>query len=241
MGDLVEFVVCDDEKSFRNRVIAVINKVYMKNNDYYHINEFDKFNKKFEELINDGIPKIYILDIELNGSESGMDIARKIRTNDWESIIIFITSHNEYGYDALKAHIMLLDFILKYTDYEKHLEQVIKKALNNVNRKKTVVFKSDGVSYIIHLEDILYITKDTNDRKSVIKTTYNKISVNKTLSCIKDNLDDRFCETHRSCIVNTNRISHIDWNSNVISFSNGDSIDLISRDKKKGLKEYVGS
>lgn len=237
----MEFVVCDDEKLFRNKVREIIDRIYMNNDEYYHITEFDKFNKSFSNLINNGSPKIYILDIEMKDNVSGLDIARKIRTVDWESIIIFITSHNELGFQALKAQIMLLDFISKYDNCEKNLESTLKKAILQVNSKKTITFNSDGISYVIHLSDILYIMKDAVDRKCIIKTTYNEIEVNKTLSYLMDNLSDRFYLSHRSCLVNIDKITKIDWKTNVIYFTNGDTIDLISRDKRKGLKEYVGS
>ena len=47
--------------------------------------------------------------------------------------------------------------------------------------------------------------------------------------------------THRSCYVNTSKIYKVDWKNNVIYFDNGATCELLSRDKKKGLKEYVGS
>ena len=237
----MEFVICDDEKLFRNKIHKVIDKIYMNNDEYYHVTEFTNFNNSFLKLIKDGSPKIYILDIEMKDDVSGIDIARKIRNNDWESIIIFITSHNELGYQALKAQIMLLDFISKYDDYERNLELVIKKAISMINSQKTMTFNSDGISYVIHLNDILYVVKDTIDRKCIIKTTYTEIEVNRSLKYFVDNLDKRFYMSHRSCIVNTERIDKVDWKNNIIYFNNGDSIDLISRDKKRGFKEYVGS
>lgn len=239
--DNMEFVICDDEKLFRNKIHKVIDKIYMNNDEYYHVTEFTNFNNSFLKLIKDGSPKIYILDIEMKDDVSGIDIARKIRNNDWESIIIFITSHNELGYQALKAQIMLLDFISKYDDYERNLELVIKKAISMINSQKTMTFNSDGISYVIHLNDILYVVKDTIDRKCIIKTTYTEIEVNRSLNYFVDNLDKRFYMSHRSCIVNTERIDKVDWKNNIIYFNNGDSIDLISRDKKRGFKEYVGS
>ena len=135
---------------------------------------------------------------------------------------------------------MLLDFISKYDDCEKNLEDVIKKAILQVNNHKTITFMSEGISYIIHLDDILYVLKDTVERKCIIKTTYNEIIISKTLNYIMSSLDDRFYLCHRSCIVNTSRISKIDWKDNIITFDNNDTIDLIARDKKKGLKKYVG-
>jgi len=171
---------------------------------------------------------------------SGIDIARKIRQKDWESIIIMVTSHTELGYEALKAQIMLLDFISKYDECTSKLEKVLKKALLKVNSRKVLKFNSEGITFIIHIEDILYVTKDTIDRKSIIKTTKNEIVVNKTLNSIKEILDDRFYESHRSCIINIEKVDKIDWRNSIIYFENGDSIDMIARDRKKGLKDRVG-
>lgn len=237
----MEFVICDDEKVFRSNIRRVIDKVLMNQEYDYEVIEFSKFDPSFKKKIQESTHKIYILDIEIKDSISGIDIARKIRENDWESIIIFVTSHNELGYQALKARIMLLDFISKYDDFENNLESILRKALSLINSKKTIKFDSEGTSYIIHLSDILYIEKDTVDRKCIIKTTYNEIVVNKTLNYMIQNLDDRFYLSHRSCLINTDKIRKIDWKNSVIYFESGISTSLLSRDRKKGLKKYVNS
>lgn len=235
----MEFIICDDEKIFRDRIKNIIDRLFINNDEYYHITEFNKFNESFKKIISNGTSKIYILDIEIKDSISGIDIARQIRKSDWESIIIMVTSHNELGYEALKAQIMLLDFISKYDNYESNLEKTISKAILQVNNKKTLTLSSDGISYIIHLDDILYIVKESGDKKCIIKTTYNTITVNKNLNYIIENLDSRFYLTHRSCIVNTDKIKSVDWKNNIIGFENDRLVDLLARDKKKGLKEYV--
>lgn len=236
----MEFVICDDQRLFRSSIRKVIDKMFINNDDYYHVTEFDKYDNNFQKIVKDGRTKIYILDIEIKDSISGIDIAREIRKRDWESIIILVTSHNELGYQALKAQIMLLDFISKYDDCEKNLEIALKKAISQVNSKKTITFDADGTSYIIHLDDILYIFKETVDRKCIIKTTYNEIAVSKTLNYMIKVLDDRFYLSHRSCLVNTERIRKVDWRNNIIYFDTEDHMDLLARDKKKGLKKYVG-
>lgn len=237
----MEFVVCDDEKLFRSNVVKIIDKIYMNNNEDYKIYEFDSYNKDFEKLVNKKSSKIYILDIEMKNSISGIDIARKIRKDDWDSIIILVTSHNELGYQAIKAQIMLLDFISKFDNCDKSLEKAICKALELVNKKKVIKFDSNGVTYIIYLSDILYIERDTVDRKCIIKTVKGDILTNKSLSELSRELGNDFYLCHRSCLVNLLNIEKVYWKENVIRFRNGESTDLISRDKKKGLKNYVNS
>jgi len=237
---MINFVVCDDEKEFRSKITLIIDKLFMKNNVEYVIHEFGMYNKEFDNFIkNDMSSKIYILDIEVKNSISGIDIARKIRKNDWNSIIIMVTSHTELGYEALKAQIMLLDFISKFDQCEKNLEKVLKKAIAKVDSKKVIQFQNSGMTHRLYLEDILYVIKDTVDRKCIIKTTYNEFAVNKTMNEMIEELGPSFYLSHRSCLVNLEKIKKIDWKDNIIYFNNNEKIDLLSRDRKKGLKEYV--
>ncbi len=238
---MINFIVYDDEKKFRDNITTAINKVMMKNDVDYEIKEFEKYNQTFENIIEDDISsKIYLLDIEVEGSLSGIDIARKIRQKDWNSIIIMVTSHNELSYEALKAQIMLLDFISKFDNCKTNLEEVINLAVKKVDNKKVIVLAMNNTTYRIYLDDVNYIIKDTVDRKCIIHTTYNSISVNKSLNEVMGMLDQRFFMSHRGCIVNLEKISSVDWTNSIIYFENGDSIDMLSRDKKKELKSYVG-
>lgn len=236
---MIKFVVCDDQKEFRAKMVMSINKVLMNSNLEYKIDEFERFDKNFDKLINDGLSsKIYILDIELPGI-SGIDIARRIRKVDWNSIIIMVTSHSELGYEALKAQIMLLDFISKFDNCEDNVESILKNAIAKVDDKKVISFESSGIGYRIYLDDIIYVVKDTVERKCIIKTTYNEVVVNKTMNEMINELDRRFYLSHRSCLVNTEKIRKIDFKESTIYFQGGESINLLSRDKKRGLKEYV--
>lgn len=239
---MIHFVVCDDESFFRQRIIKTIQKIKSKRSIECEIHEFKGYNSEFEAFIRSEISsKIYILDIEMKTGASGIDIARKIRKSDWDSIIMFVTSHTELGYDALKANIMLLDFISKYDECESNLEKVLLKAIQKVNQKKIFSYDSAGISHRIYLDDILYITRDSVDRKCVIRTTYSEVVINKSLTEMIRELDERFFCSHRSCLVNTEKITSVDWKEGIITFDTGESTYLLARDKKKGLKEYVSS
>jgi len=238
---MIKFVVYEDEKVFRNNIKTVIKDVMKQNDKEYIVKEFDKFDDKLKQEITSKTPAIYILDIEVPDSISGIDLARKIRKQDWNSIIIMITSHADLGYEALKAQIMLLDFISKYNDYKISMERALNKAISKLDNKKVLIFESNNITYKIYTDDILYIVKDTVDRKIIIKTEYNQIVINETLINIEKMLDKRFFKSHRSCLVNVDKIVKIDWKDNLIYFTNGEVIDYISKYKKKGLKEYVSS
>lgn len=238
---MMDFVVCDDDSFFRKSIVKVIDKMLINSDINYKIHEFMSYTKDFEKLINKKKPKIYILDIEIKNSISGIDIARKIRKCDWDSIIIIVTSHSELSFQVMKAQIMLLDFISKFDNFESSLKVAIDKALELIGKKQIIKVENKGVSYIVYIKDILYIERDTVDRKCFIKTGYGTVPINKTLNELKVELGDDFYMCHRSCLVNLNNISKIDWKENIIYFYDNNSTPLLARDRKKGLREYVGN
>ena len=109
----MNFIICDDNEKIRNHVVQMVDKIMMKNKLDYKTYVFDDFNEHFYDVVNEEMAnKVYILDIE-TPSASGIDVARDIRENDIDSIIIFLTGHNELGSELLHDEIMFLTFIPK--------------------------------------------------------------------------------------------------------------------------------
>ncbi len=238
---MVNFIICDDNQIMNKNIEKIITKIMMPLNDDYKIYSFLDYNNSLKSLIHKKIGnKIYILDVEIP-SKSGLDIAHEIRTDDWDSIIIFLTAHYELKQAAFKNRLMLLDFISKYDNCEEDLTENIKLALKILGTKQVLTFMSNYVTYRINLSDIVYIVRDSVDRKVIIRTPYTKYIVNKNISEIKKQLDDRFYQTHRSAIVNKDYIAEIDYKKDIITFKNKETFNLLSKGKKKGLKLCVGS
>ncbi len=216
---MLNFIVCDDEKKYRDFAEGVINKYMMKNQHEYQIHMFNDYDREFMDIIGTKLPfKIYILDIE-TPTRSGLDVARIIRNKDVDSVIIFLTGHQELSQIVIKNEFLFLSFINKFDDCENRLMGSIDKSLKVLKAKQTIRFKDCGIIYTISLEDILYVTKDSVERKSIIKTDYSEFRLNKTLGEIKEMLNDDFIQTHRACLVNKKR---------VIMFDTGEKIDLVS-------------
>lgn len=232
---MINFILCDDNETVRKNVLKVINKIMMKNKLDYKTHDFSDYNKDFFKIMQAKLPnKIYILDIE-TPSASGIDVARKIRRTDIDSILIFLTSHNELGPVLLQEELMFLAFINKFNDQSKRLHSALEKSLLMIGNKKSIRFEDKGAIYTISLDDILYITHDSVERKSIIVTDYTEYKVNRDLNELKTMLDERFQQTHRACITNMNRVDVIDKKNNEIIFDNGMSISLLSEGYKKEL------
>lgn len=237
---MFQFIICDDEIMFSKSIVKLIDSIFMKNNFEYKTLTFTGYDDKLNKLIKDKSEnKVYILDIEMANSISGIEIARKIRECDWNSVIIMLTSHGEMGYEVLKAQIMVLDFISKFDNYRNRLETLIQKVIQQTDNRSVIQYNNKGTSYRIDIANILYIVKEPLGRKCRIVTIKGEYFINCTLSEIMTKLDEHFYLTHRSCIVNTSYIEYVDWVEGNITFNDGHKIDLLSRERKKGLKNYV--
>lgn len=230
---LVNVVICDDNDKDRKTVEIITKKFLDKNNRESNFYLFNDYNKDFYNIVNEKLPsKIYLLDIE-TPSASGIDIARNIRKKDLDSIIIFLTAHEELGNIVLKNDLMFLSFINKFDDVESRLNISLKKALNILGKKQMIKIEDRNNTYTINLDDILYITKDSFERKTIIVTDYTEFKVNNSLSDIVSGLDNRFVQTHRACYINNDRKVKIDKTNRIITFDTGKEIDLLSDKYKK--------
>ena len=230
---MINVIICDDNEKDKNNAEKITKKFMERNNKQYKIYTCEDYNKKFNSLVDSNLPfKIYLLDIE-TPSRSGIDVAREIRRKDIDSVIIFLTAHEELGNIVLKNDLLFLSFINKFDDFENRLSNSLEKALDLLNKKNTIRFMDRNVLYTININDILYITKDSFERKTIIKTDYTEFKVSKTLLEIRKLLDDRFIQTHRACYINSDRQVRIDRSNKTIAFDNGEIIDLLSDKYRK--------
>ena len=232
---MVNVIICDDNDKDRSNVLEIVDNFMKKNKIDYKTHCYNDYNKKFYDMMDSKVPfKIYLLDIE-TPSASGIDIARKIRTKDVDSVIFYLTVHEELGSVILKNDLMFLSFINKFDNMKTRLNNSLKKALELLKHKRVIKFTDRNIVYTINIDDILYLTKESYERKTVIKTDYTEFKVSKTLAEIVGMLDDRFVQTHRSCFINEDRKVSIDRANRIILFDNGESTDLLSDKYRKAV------
>lgn len=221
-------VVVEDNSILRKREIEAIRKA-LKDYDY-KIVEYSDFTKELKKLIQTPDFKIYVLDIELLNS-SGIDIANYIRDFDDMSEIIMCSFHYELEYKVLKSKLKILDFVSKYDNAYVNLTNLILEVLNKHSRKVLKMVDKGAILFIV-MKDILYIFKEKNTRKCVIKTFNNEYLVNKNLEEIKQELNSDFIQVSRNCIVNQNNVEEYNLKDSKIKFKNGEKIDVV-------LKSFV--
>lgn len=226
---MINFIICDDSEVDRKRVSMVIDKFMMQNQLSYKKYFFSDYDDAFLKMVKSSLPsKIYILDIEMP-TRSGIDVARIIRNIDINSLLIFLTGHNELAETIIKNDFLFVAFINKFDNCEKRLEKTLVACKKLLGKKKYLRLKERSAIYTIDFDDILYITRDSVGRKSIIVTDYSEFKVGESLNSIENKLYGNFLRTHRSCIVNVNRVVLIDKAKKIIKFDNNFEIDLISK------------
>lgn len=225
---MINFIICDDVKQYRDMAEHVVDSYMMKNKLEYRTHIFNDYNKDFIDIVKSKLSfKVYILDIE-TPTRSGIDIARIIRAKDINSVLIFLTGHQELGHVVMKNDFLFLSYINKFDNCKARLTNSIDKALKMFNIKSVIRFKDNGIAYTIPQDDILYITRDSVDRKCIIVTDYNEFKVGKTLAELEEMVNGNFIKTHRACLMNTKRILSFSKTQREAIFDNGMTSDLIS-------------
>ena len=235
---MIKFVVVEDEKNIQDIVKKVIRKVSIINDTEIEVNYYTKYDKKLQKEIREELyRKVYILDIELEGSISGIDIAHKIREKDWDSEIIFITSHDKMFETVHRSILDVFDFIEKFHNMEQRLEKDLKIIYNQKFDKKMLKIYSRNADLEIYFKNIFYITRDKEERKIVIHTKEIDFKVVNTLSDILEKLDNRFVRTHRGCIVNKDHVVKYSFSDGYFILDSGKKVDLLSKKYRKEIED----
>ncbi len=235
---MIKFVIVDDDKNIITEVKNIIRKVTFDIDEEIIINSYNNFDSNLNnEILNVSERKIYILDIELNGCKSGIQIAEMIRSVDWESQVIFMTNHDKMFETVYRKVYEVFDFIEKFHDFKNRLEKDLNTILKMNFDNKMFVYKSRNVDLKIYLKNILYIYRDTEERKVVLVTDNNKFTVALGVQDILKYLDSSFAMVHRACIVNKNRVQKYNWSEKYFVLDNGEKVNMLSKKYKKDVLE----
>lgn len=234
----MKFIVVEDERDAQEKIKKLLRKISVQTQIDLEIEYFKNYDEKLQKEIDNTLyPKIYIMDIELDGEVSGMEVAEKIRDNDWDSEIIFVTTHDKY-FDKVHRQILeVFDFIEKFQDMENRLEKDIRLILDRKADKKMLKINGSHVDVDIYMRNILYILKDKEERKSIIYTDTDDVTfkVSNSLVDLLEKLDSRFVQTHKSCIANKTRMIERNYAKGYFILDNGKQVDYLSRKYRKGI------
>lgn len=169
----------------------------------------------------------YLLDIDLQASMDGLQLAQEIRTFDSRGFISFITTHSEMAMLTFKYRVEAMDFILKDESWRiaNRIHSCLKQALahcrTSADSSEMISFKISRQTFLLPADDILYITVSSIPHKILVVMRDSTSEFYGTLANISHQLPDYFIRSHKCCLVNLNHIRSIDHETQTILLSNG--------------------
>ena len=240
MKDSIKTIIVDDEFPARENLIKLLEE---------YCPEISVIGKAYnakdaKALIEDLQPDVVFLDINMSGI-NGFDLLESLEEKTF--CLVFVTAHNEYGIQAVKAN--AIDYLLKPISIQE-LKQTVEKIKEYLKVKqkseikkpslksdKIVITHFQGFS-IYNCNEIIRLEASDNYTKIYFKGK-KPVTSSKTLKDFEEILDkDIFFRIHKSHLINFNYIkeySKID--GGVVVLVDDTKISISRRKLQKFLSE----
>jgi DNA-binding LytR/AlgR family response regulator len=176
---------------------------------------------------------IVFLDIEMDGY-NGIEVAKKIRLFDENVIIIFVTSHTNYVYEAFE--VSPLRFLVKPVEF-KSFKEIFLVAYEKLKKNNSAIFLNISNDTVrLNCGDIYYI--ESSRKILIFHTNSGEIRAYGKLNDYADRLyQNDFIRVHKSYLVNYNHVKKFSFDALVII--NGDIIPISENNRRYAKDESL--
>lgn len=170
--------VVDDEKSCADVLSAFIARYESENSDnVFRVSQFlraDDFLSSFRKGFD-----VVFLDIQMPGM-NGMDVARKIRQQDENAILVFVTNMAQYALESYEVH--AYDFVVKPVSYESFSMKFarIVNGLRHRHKEEEITLVSGQSRRRVLIADITYI--EVSNHNLIVHLTTGEYRMRGTIS-----------------------------------------------------------
>lgn len=162
---------------------------------------------------------IYFLDIDLI-DDNGISIAGKIKENDKNALIIFVTSKNNLVFSALKVQPF---YFIRKSNLDEEFETASMLLKEHFNQKSYFSFKYNFEYIKILTDDILYL--EVNNHLTSLVTKFKAYHFYKPLKEIMNEINsDDFIQINRKNSVNIKHIKQ--YKKNAILLDNNQTLKI---------------
>ncbi len=232
----IEILIVEDNFSFGLELQMIVEEIG------YTAKEIIDNSAEALEYVFSTPPSLILMDIEINGKLSGIELGEKIKHLNIP--IIFITSFDGKNYYEQAQKSNIYGFLVKPINKFSLLSS-IETAIKSLNTNKVeeqpekqeveenahLFLKKNNLFHRIHLNEICHVEGEGN--YAIFYTKDDKFISRQTLNKIETILPEQiFFRTHRSFIINLNQIKSFDIKDNLILMANDQQV-LISRNKKQ--------
>ena len=150
---MLNFVVCDDNENMLNKFNKMFDTIFISNNIEGNIAFSSTNPTEVLDFAKTNSVDVFVLDIQLKSTMSGIELAEKIRAFNKDSYIIFTTGHLEYSLLAYK--LKTFDYIPKPITLER-LEETVLRLVDDINGTPKKYIKIDNKNTLVDESEILY-------------------------------------------------------------------------------------
>jgi len=213
---LLKILIVEDDVS-----LGLDLELMLKELGYSVVGVAESSSKAFR-LIEKNNPDLILMDINIKGSLSGIELA--VNLNDLDIPVIFITGYNLDKNFVLASKVNHIGFMVKPI-HKYSLQSNIEQAFKNINfenknsnltlQKETLLFNKKGVLFRIAIHDICYIKAD--DDYTITHTLQGEFVNSVRLFEMEEDLKPfGFIKCHRSYLINPDKVVSFDTNKNEI-------------------------
>lgn len=196
--------ICDDEKDIRDILESKI-KRYMPDAKIVQFSCGDNLLLWSSKL------DVIFMDICMPGTD-GMQTARKLRSDNSELEIVFVTGVEDYVFQAFDVG--ALHYLVKPID-DKKLEWVLKTASERLAERdkrtaerQSIIISVGGIHTKVYLDEVIYA--EVFNRKIVIHTINDEIEYYGKMSDLENMAGEDFFRPHRAYLVNMRYVERYD-------------------------------
>lgn len=224
----INALICDDDNKCGDIILEYLLQYCEEKNITCFYDLFDNGQKALESTKSYNIA---FLDIEIDDI-SGLEIAKKLKENNKNIIIFFITEYEKYIDDAMD--LFALRFIKKPLDYQRFYIG-LDKAVELINDETIELFLKDANTVQkITAKDIIYL--ETDNRKVKIVTTMGVFYSSDLIDYWEKKLTHiSFYRIHKSYILNLDYIEQ--YKRSEVKLTTGEIIGVSYR-KQSAFRNY---
>ena len=230
----MRIAICDDNQTFAQTLANYIEA------EYKSLDLLIEFFGSGEELVDyyqadkKGFD-IILLDIEMK-QITGLEAAHQIRKVDTQTVIIFITSHDELA--SMGYEVAAFRFLTKPVKPAKLIEALEAVRAQNNNAKTIHISNAEG-EYTINVSDILFI--EAQNQQVLIQTNDGEFVQRCAISDFVDELAKYdFVSVHRSYLINLRHVKGL--NKQEVTMEDGTVLPISRlryKDFKQAFHDYI--
>lgn len=225
-------MICDDEQETRAAIRTQLERFSAETGERFSVKEVHSGEALLAQFSAD--IDLVFLDIKMEGI-TGMDAARRLRADNQNVCIIFITTMTQYAIEGYQVHAYgFLKKPLRYAQFRLQLLDTLRHLAPR--RSGTITLRSGGEVYSIPMEELIYLEVLDHDLRVVRRS--GSLVCHTTMGGMGEALKGKgFFRCHKSYTVSLRHIVQIGAAS--VRMSNGDELPVSKHRRKEFLEAFA--